>query len=246
MRRSGTLIGLAAMCVTMAFATGTAGAAVSVSNPAAITISSPPGIGLSQPANPYPSTISVRGLSGLISDLNVRLTGFSHGKPNDADVLLKGPGGQTLMLLGGPTDETTAQPASGLNLTIDDQAASLAPNASPLASGSYKPTGYYIDTFPAPGPGTTYGNPGPINGGTATLASTFNGLSPNGVWSLFVIDVQTGANNGAIAGGWSLDFTGPTAPAKKCKKKKKGGSKDASAAKKKKCKKKKKKKAATG
>jgi hypothetical protein len=81
------------------------------------------------------------------------------------------------------------------------------PNTAAWTAGTYRPTAYYSgDLFPAPGPLTAYGNPGPVNGGTATFASTFNGTTPNGTWSLFVVDFVLGGD-GLISGGWTLEIT---------------------------------------
>jgi hypothetical protein len=178
--------------------------------------------------------------------VNVRLNGFSHSFPDDVGIVLVGPGG-ALMLLSGATSVGTPQPASNLTITFDDSAAGFAPNDSPLASTSYKPTNNHFipgsDDFPAPGPGTAYSDPGPNTGGTATLASTFGGTAANGTWRLFVRDFLGTSQGGAITGGWRLAFPTPTIPGKagkKCKKAKKKGKKGAAAAKG--CKKKKKKK----
>ena len=126
--------------------------------------------------------------------------------------------------------------------SIDDSAAAQMTNAGSLTSGTFKPTNHCAspDSFIAPGPLTSYGNPGPGLGGTATLASSYNATTANGVWNLFVRDFG-GPDAGQLAGGWALDILPNPPKAKKCKKKKKKGS-GASAAKKKKCKKKKKKK----
>src|SRR3990170_4454499 len=124
-------------------------------------------------ASPYPSQIAVSGTSGTITDVNVSLFGYTHGFPDDVDVLLVGPGGQTVVLMadvcgGGPG-------VSGVNLTFDDGAVGSLP-ASGCTSGVYDPTngGGFSGTPPAPG--------GPYG---ATL-SVFNGLSANGTWSLYV------------------------------------------------------------
>ena len=45
-------------------------------------------------AVPYPSSIPVSGLTGVITNLSVTLRGLSHSWPDDMDVLLVGPGGQ--------------------------------------------------------------------------------------------------------------------------------------------------------
>ena len=67
------------------------------SNPAAITI---PATGTGPgAANPYPSTIVVSGLPGTITNMTVTLTGMSHTFPDDVDVMLVGPGGQSAILM---------------------------------------------------------------------------------------------------------------------------------------------------
>jgi subtilisin-like proprotein convertase family protein len=215
---------------------GYAGAAT-FSNTGTITIAN------NANATPYPSSVSVTGLAAPVSDINVRLLGFSHTTPDDVGIVLVAPGGQALLLMDGATDKDTPQAASNLNITLDGQAAAQMGDNTALASQSYKPTSYYTgDTFPAPGPVLTYQNPGPALGNSATFASTFNGLAPNGTWNLFVRDfVGAFAGTGSISGGWSLEVTAPNAPTpvkkKKCKKK---GKKHSAAAAKKKCKKKKK------
>lgn len=143
-------------------------------------------------ADPYPSTITVSGFSGTLANLKVKLLGFNHTYPDDVDVLLVGPTGQTVVLMqnaGGADD------AVGLDLTFDDNAPPM-PDATTLFTGSYAPTAYGIATYPAPAPGPAYGT---------TLAG-FNGTSPNGTWSLFVID-DAGIDVGNFSGGWCLVMT---------------------------------------
>jgi hypothetical protein len=96
---------------------------------------------------------------------------------------------------------------SHVTLTIDDEAAAQFSSSGSPASGSYRPAQYYTgDSFPAPGPGTSYCQPGPSGGGTCTLSSAFDGSNPIGAWRLFVIDTL-GTSSGTMAGGWSLDIT---------------------------------------
>ena len=56
------------------------------SNSTAISIPS------SGKATPYPSTINVSGMSGVISKVIVKLNGLNHTYPDDLDILLVGPG----------------------------------------------------------------------------------------------------------------------------------------------------------
>ena len=196
-------------------------------------------------AAPYPSPITVSGVPGPITDVNVKLNGYSHTSPSDIGVVLVAPGGQALMIDNGGGNNSTA--AVNLNLTVDDSAAAQFPNGAALTSGSFRPSNYFAGSFfGPPGPGTTYASPASV--GTATLASTFNGLAADGTWNLFVKDFVGPINSGQFAGGWALEIspdtsttippatTPPaTAPAKKkCKKRKRH-----SAAASKKCKKKK-------
>ena len=44
-------------------------------------------------ASPYPLPISVSGLTGTVTDVNLVLPGLTHSGPGDLDVLLVGPGG---------------------------------------------------------------------------------------------------------------------------------------------------------
>jgi hypothetical protein len=166
-------------------------------------ISAQPGF----PASPYPSTISVSGLSGHITDLDVTVDHIFAPEGDGLAMLLQGPGGESLVLLdGGPSQIISS------GLTFDDSASGQVPVDADLSSTgagrfSFKPTDYYADDdFPLPGPGTSYANPGPDGGGSATLASTFNGTDPNGNWKLFVVNF--GSTNDANTGPWSIQLSG--------------------------------------
>ena len=185
--------------------TATGAQAQTFSNPATITIRD------AAPATPYPSIITVSGVSGAIADLNVTLSGYGHRFPDDVDVLLVGPGGQSVVLMsdvGGGVD------VSGLTLTLDDEAANSLPDEAQsssngplqLVSGTFRPANFGSpETFPAPAPAAPYG---------ATL-SVFDGTAPNGTYSLYVMD-DSPTDGGQFAGGFSLSFTtvsDPTGPA---------------------------------
>jgi subtilisin-like proprotein convertase family protein len=161
-------------------------------------------------ATPYPSAITVSGLTGTINKVTVRINGFTHSFPDDVGMVLVGPTGAALLIQDGAGDDPDM---NNVTYLLADSGATQLPNLTAWTSGVYKPTTYYTgDTFPAPGPGTTYGSPGPTGGGTATFASVFNGTNPNGTWSLYVRDF-TGGDSGSIAGGWDLGITTTTTTA---------------------------------
>ncbi len=156
-------------------------------NPTSITINN------GGAASPYPSKLAISGVSGTVASLTVTLNGFGHSFPDDVDVMLVGPGGQTAVLM---SDVGGATSVNGLTLTFSDSAASNLPDNGPLVPGMFKPTNIGAgDAFPAPAP---------PSGGSAL--SVFNGTDPNGTWSLYVVD-DTSGDGGSISGGWCLNIT---------------------------------------
>lgn len=144
-------------------------------------------------AAPYPSHITVSGLTGPVTKVTAQLRGVAHAAPIDLDILLSGPTPATNVML--MSDTGGNGPVSGLTLTFDDTAPSGVP--SPLVSGTFRPTDSDADAadaaFPAPAP--TFSS--------ATALSTFDGVSGNGQWSLWVVDDATG-DAGSISDGWCL------------------------------------------
>ena len=186
------------VAILVSLVTAAQGGAATFSNPGAITI---PASGSAGPAAPYPSNITVSGVTGTITDVNVTLSGFSHTFPADVGVLLVGPTGANVVLMDGPGGSIDA---SNLTFTFDDGAASSLPcGDATLVSGTYQPnTCFPSDVFPAPAPPNPYGS----------LLSGFNGTDANGTWSLFVEDFAS-EDTGSISGGWSLDITAGETPA---------------------------------
>jgi subtilisin-like proprotein convertase family protein len=185
-----------ALALYGAFAWPGSARAETFSNNDGITITD--STGTPQPATPYPSTILVSGMTGTITKVTVTLTGVTHAGPQDIDVLLVSPSGQTVILM---SDNGGVNDISGVNLTFDDAAAaSLPDNTAGIVTGTFKPSNFDDgdpaggDVFPAPAPGGPYG---------ATLA-TLTG-DPNGTWSLHVID--DAANDPGTITGWTLDIT---------------------------------------
>ncbi|HMS40301.1 MAG TPA: VCBS repeat-containing protein, partial [Pyrinomonadaceae bacterium] len=166
----------------------TDGAPQTFINPATISFND-----IFTPAAPYGSVINVSGQTGVISDINVTLTGYSHTAAGDVDVLLVSPNGKNLILM-----SDIAGTASNINLTFDDAAPT---SINSLVSGTYKPTDnlFDFDFFPPSAPLSPYlGNNAGLN--------NFNDFNPNGEWRFFVVD-DAKNSAGSIPGGWSLDIT---------------------------------------
>lgn len=186
-----TLAGSLAFLLTLALTVPTW--ATVFTNPATITINDAVTIGV---GNPYPASITVSGLMGTVTNVTVTLNNINHTFPDDFDLLLVGPvSTQNLILVsdvGGSLDVTNT------TITLDDAAAPLLPDSAMLSNGSFKPTNIGAgDTFPAPAPAPS---------ANTTLAASFNGIDPNGTWSLYVVD-DLGADMGVLGNGWSLTIT---------------------------------------
>ena len=146
------------------------------------------------PASPYPAVINVAGVGGAISKVTVTLNNLTHGFPDDLDIVLVGPHGQTVMLM---SDSGGGNALNNVTLTLDD-AFPLLPDSAQIITGTYGPknNGVQGDPFPAPGPVQPFG----------TALSVFNGTDANGLWSLYIVD-DTSQDSGLIAGGWSLTIS---------------------------------------
>jgi subtilisin-like proprotein convertase family protein len=204
-KRALASIGAAIMVLGVAAAPATASTA-SFSNPAPFDIRTGP----AGNADPYPSEVSVSGFSGTTAAVSVRINDFSHTAPDEVGILLRAPNGDSLLLQSGAGDSTDI---NNLTYTISDGVFPDLPDTGVIAPGTYQPTSYYgaSDDYPSPGPGTSYGVPGPS--GSGSFAGSFGGDNPNGTWRLFVRDFS-GGDGGSIAGGWTLKVTdnSPFAP----------------------------------
>jgi subtilisin-like proprotein convertase family protein len=148
------------------------------------------------PALLYPSPIVVKGANGAIRDVDVRLNAISHDDPDEIQVLLVGPGGQTAIVMAGLGGE---EPVAGVTLRLDDEAAAPLPDAI-SQSGVYRPTN---DT----GSAIAFNAPAPSVTSTNAALSVFDGTPPNGTWNLFVQDAHRPSEAGVFAGGWALEIT---------------------------------------
>jgi len=162
------------------------------------------------PASPYPSSITVSGLTGPIAStpgsVKITINVFTHTIPGNVSMALCAPNGVCFLLQnaaggGARIDNVT--------YTLSDLGTAPLPQTTAFTNGAYRPAAYDLRTFPAPGPGDAYQNPGPVVGGTATLTSAFHGISPNGTWNLYALG---GGGAGRIDNGWTLDLqTDPVA-----------------------------------
>ncbi|HEY6168417.1 MAG TPA: proprotein convertase P-domain-containing protein, partial [Verrucomicrobiae bacterium] len=154
-----------------------------------------PGSGTQGAASLYPATISVSNFQGTITKLTATLTGLSHTYSDDLDILLIGPGGQSVMLM---SDTGGANGITNVNLTFDDAAAGSLPDSTQITSGTYRPTNIGTNDTMSPAPAGPYG----------TSLSAFNGTSVNGTWSLYIMD-DTGSDTGTLQ-SWKLTFSANT------------------------------------
>lgn len=167
---------------------------------AALSCSTPStGTGITIPssgnASPYPSILTVAGMTGTIKKITVTLTDLTHSFPDDLDILLVSPTGKTVMLM---SDSGVGADIVNVDLVFDDNAPGYLPDLDQIVSGSYKPTNNgvaLVDEPPSPAPAGPYG---------LTL-STLIGLNPNGSWYLYVFD-DNSLDGGSIA-SWSLSIT---------------------------------------
>jgi hypothetical protein len=198
----------------------------------AATFSNPTPLGPADgaPLPPYPSFISVTGQQGTTTSVTATLVGVTGAEVRQLDALLVGPGGRS-MLISDACSNAVIPSWTGTTVTLDDRIGTTFSDPCPPTSpsGTFRPVDVssgLADNFPGVPP------PYPVS------LAAFNGLSPNGIWSLYVVDDSVGDNLG-IAGGWRLDVTTTAPPAKKKKKKCKKAKKRRTAAAARRCRKKK-------
>ena len=171
-------------------------------------------------ASPYPLTLDVAGLDGLVVyDVSATVTDFSYPDPMDIDMLVESPDKRAALIFsddGGICENAvfplrffcpTRPPADHLTLTFSQSPGPPPPGSNwpwgPLVSGTYQPFdvdddlsgGAPNDFFPAPAfSGGKYGSMTPLWGAPA-----------NGTWKLYVHDDDRAflGQQGSIA-SWSV------------------------------------------
>lgn len=165
-----------------------------------------PATGTEGVADPYPSTVELGGLQGVVTKVEVSLV-LSHESPEDLDLLLVGPGGENAIIMSDVGDGTAVD---DVELVLADDADTELPIGAELVSGRFEPTNN--------GGGDTFPDPAPAPSGDSNLA-VFVGTDPNGEWSLYVVDDATD-NTGTIR-SWGVtvwtdgpDLYNPVTPAR--------------------------------
>ncbi|HKE57726.1 MAG TPA: S8 family serine peptidase [Pyrinomonadaceae bacterium] len=194
---------LGTLTYTFRLGTVTSGTSTFSNNTGIVIPASGTGATTGAPSNPFPSNITVAGLVNPVTNVSVRLKNISHTFPDDVDVLLVGPTGRKFIVI---SDAGDTNDWVGATLTLDDNATNPLNDTAANGTGTFRPGnfGTVQDPFPAPAPASPYLSPAP--GGTDTFASAFNGVDPNGIWSLYVVD-DAATDTGQFAGGWDLIIT---------------------------------------
>lgn len=154
-------------------------------------------------ASPYPSPITVPGLPPRLYDVNVTLNGFKHENPDDVDILLEAPNGDTAIIMS-DAGGGNAVGGSGINLTLDDEAGAgnALPDTGQLQTKTYVPQNYG-------GGNDGFDDVGRPDGESLGV---FDGDNPNGTWKLYVVDDDRNADDGEIINGWELEILYGFAP----------------------------------
>ena len=174
-------------------------AALFTNSPPSVLINdsgSPPTI-----AAPYPSSITVSNLTGVVNKVTVRLLGLAHEFPDNIDMLLVGPQGQNVVLWG---EVGGFNPVTNVNVTFDDNAVQSILDNVPVTSGSYLPSTASTNLVWPNLPTNVV-----VNQTFTPQLSAFNGGNPNGSWSLYVLSDSSGGS-GQIKNGWVLSIASGT------------------------------------
>lgn len=146
-------------------------------------------------ASPYPSTVTVSGITGPVAAVQVRITGFTHSYPKDVDVFLVAPSGAVAAVFSDAGVNANGFGVTNLNLLFDDTAATLIPDGAQITSGTYRPANHEpVEALPP--------------GATGTIGTNLTALAAggaNGQWKLFARD-DSPSDSGSIA-SWTLSIT---------------------------------------
>jgi hypothetical protein len=161
------------------------------------------------PASLYPSNITVANMQGAVTKVVAAIYHLSHTWSPEVEVMLVSPQLSKYVVLMSDCgiDALPGCIVSNLDLVFDMGAANFMPSASALTSGTYKPTNLTRSAFPD----FPFPLPAPQSMVWPVDLAVFNGIDPNGVWSLYVRD-DVGGDGGSLTGGWSLTITASVTP----------------------------------
>ncbi len=183
------------------------------------------------PFNPYPSPIFVGtgtpSLSGIINTVTIDINSYQSNEPDLDALMLVGPNGKAYEFMSFVNGGTAIGPLT-IHFSDSGSSGQLSHTAPPTNGNTYQPTAFpdaNPDNFctvsdttanvcdgvlvQSGAPNTYDRAPGR---GTATLATEFGGISPNGTWQLFPITLD-GNGHSASIGSWCLNFSDSTGDA---------------------------------
>ena len=143
------------------------------------------------PASPDPSIVTVSGVTGIITNVRVKLNGFTHTAPDDVDIYLVSPNNDVVAVL---SDGGGINSLTNVDLIFDDNSDVEVPDSDQITELTYIPTDY------EPGEPIPSGANSPVRTALTELA----GSGVNGIWKLYVSDDSTG-ESGSIT-SWSLEI----------------------------------------
>ena len=158
-------------------------------------------------ASPYPSGITVSGMSGAVSGVTVTISGwtFPNNYPDSLELMLVAPSGQALAFFAGNCGDNQ-QSLSNFNLNLADSATAVPPsgyNQDCTNNATYKPyvnTGLlYNGPCPLSFPGASPSSANCANGSTVGFTSTFTGATPNGTWNVYAQIQDDSENAGSLS-----------------------------------------------
>jgi hypothetical protein len=181
-----------------------------------LTLATHAGIITYSPANPinanipdgsavgWSGTATASGLDRYITGVSVNLN-ISGGYNGDLYAYLSY-GGVLVPLLnrvGVGSGDAFGYGTAGMNVTLADGLGltDIHTVASPVSGNSYAPDGRAVNPLGAP---STFDAAGTVN------FSSYNGMNPNGTWTLFIADLSAGGQSQLT--GWSLDLTTSAVP----------------------------------
>lgn len=164
--------------------------ATTFSNPASIIIKDNPELVSS-------SSLTVSGMPGVITSLNVSLSQVTSPSVADLDFLLVGPGGQTFIVL---SDCGGASSVSNVTVMLADAGASLLPRNAVFGSATF---GSVFGGLTANGTWTLYAVDDQVTSGGSTVT---------GGWSLDVTTASLTATTTSVAASPNPSFTAPSLP----------------------------------